>query len=104
VDPNPDGGESITYRVFRLDGLEVRQRSFGSPPEHQLIAVTVTSAKWPIKDQLSVGAPVSRVIKVLGTPSKRGTGRLEYVGESESVVFGIKQDRIARVEFIYYAD
>jgi hypothetical protein len=101
---NPNAEGTITYRIFRLDGLEVRQRSFGSPAQHQLVSVTVASDKWTIKDGLNVGAPVSRVVKILGTPSKRGDAALEYMGESESVVFRTKHNRIVRVEFIYYAD
>jgi hypothetical protein len=104
VKQNPHGEGSITYRTFRLDGLEIQQRSFGSPTQHQLVLVTVSSPRWSIKDELVVGAPTKRVLGILGEPTESNTHRLTYRGESEQVVFEVKRGRITRIQFVYYAD
>lgn len=104
VASNPHTDGSVTYRTFQLDGLEIQQRSLGTPIQHQLISITVNSPRWSVKDGLVVGAPVKRVLKVLGEPTERKVDRLTYLGESERIVFKTKNGRVAQIRFVYYAD
>jgi hypothetical protein len=91
------------HRITLSEGLEIYVRTFGSPVQTQIIHVT-TSPKWPVKDGLNVGAPVSRAIDVLGEPARKDHERLMYFGETEQVIFLTKSGTIKRVEFLYYAD
>lgn len=92
------------HRITFSEGLEIYVRTFGSPVQTQIIHVTITSPKWPVKDGLNVGAPVSRVIDVLGEPARKDHERVMYFGETEQVIFLTKRGTIKSVEFLYYAD
>ncbi len=102
---NPHG-EGVIHldRVTFSEGLEIYVRTFGSPVQTQILHVTITSPKWPVKDGLNVGAPVSRAIDVLGEPARKDRERLMYFGETEQVIFLTKGGTIKSVEFLYYVD
>jgi hypothetical protein len=65
--------------------------------------VVVTSAKWPIKNGLRVGVPVSRVLKALGGPGDV-VPLLQYNGESEHVEFTVSRGHVTRIEFDHHAE
>ncbi len=102
---NPHG-EGVIHldRVTFSEGPEIYVRTFGSPVQTQILHVTITSPKWPVKDGLNVGAPVSRAIDVLGEPARKDRERLMYFGETEQVIFLTKGGTIKSVEFLYYVD
>ena len=103
--PNPHAEGSIRYTKLRFkDGLEIYFRSFGVPVQVQFIEVTVTSPKWPIKHGLNVGVPVDDVLRVLGEPTKKSAEEIAFTGETDQVIFHIKDAHVIQVQFLYYAD
>lgn len=94
-------GQAVEYITLTYDGLEiygdVRERNRLAP-----ILVVVTGSTWNIKHNLSVGAPMSRVIKALGEPINTNNHALRYCGETECVSFMVKDGKISKIEFDYY--
>ena len=97
-----DGTPLFVKRLVFVNGLEVNFRSFGSPPRAQLTSVFVTSPKWPIEHGLSVGARADTVIEALGRPTKKADDQIEYLGETERVVFSVDHGVITEILFDYY--
>jgi hypothetical protein len=102
---NPHGeGVIHLYRITFSEGLEIFARTFGSPEQTQVMKITITSPKWPVKYGLNVGAPASRIFDVLGEPARKEHEGLVYFGETEQVIFLTKSGMITSVEFLYYVD
>lgn len=105
VEKNPHADGEVTYTTITFKNrLEIRFRTFGAPLKLQYIRVTVAAARWPIKHGLGVGSPLSRVLEVLGQPSEKGPDWISYKGETEEVVFALRDERVTKVVFDYYAD
>ena len=105
TEKNPHAEGEVRYTKITFEhGLEIQLRTFGSPIQLQFIRVIITSSKWPIKDGLVVGTPVSRVIEVLGTPAKESSDWIEYSGVTQHVSFAVAKGRISKAVFDFYAD
>lgn len=91
------------FKTFEYDGLTVYGvvRSTGALNP---ITVTVTTPAWRIRDELHVGAPISRVAALLGKPFKKDGDGQEYCGELECVRFQTKGETVTEVKFIHYYD
>jgi hypothetical protein len=91
------------FMTFKFDGLEIY--GFVRPSQELApILVTITNARWKVLNDLNVGAPSERVIKVLGQPDEKTENIMTYRGESEKVNFHVSKSKITKVEFIYYFD
>ncbi len=102
---NPYGHQPTVYRRLRFThGLEVTFRVSGDKAPPQYTSVAISSARWPLRGDVGVGADRHRVIDLLGAPDTTQGPRLTYVGETEKVVFEITSGRVAKVEFDYYVD
>lgn len=93
------------FVVLVFDGLEIYGRVDKRASKKFLpIRIKITSPKWRISGGLDIGADAKMVKSKLGSPTKRSVGSEEYCGETECVLFYIKDGRISSVEFFYYAD
>jgi hypothetical protein len=102
--PNSHDVKTIdTFITLQFDGLEI-YGYLKSEDELWPIRVTITKPQWKILDALDVGAPISRIEKVLGPPKEREKNLRKYCGETECVFFYINKGRISKVEFYYYFD
>lgn len=105
VVPNPHVDGTIKYTKLEFKGgLKIFFRTVGPRAVVQFLSVTVSSPKWPIKSELNVGAPLARVLTVLGAPNERKGEEVVYFGMTEQVIFRINNERVSEVEFSYYAD
>jgi len=104
-DPNSQSPFPVRYTKLRFEnGLEVSFRTFGTPIQIQFTGLTISSTKWPVNKGLGVGAPLTRVREVLGTPNEASDRWIKYHGETEQVTFFLKNGRVSSVAFDYYAD
>jgi hypothetical protein len=102
---DPNAQLPVRYTTLKFEnGLEVSFRTFGTPIQMQFTGVTVSSTKWPVNQGLGVGAPLTRVREVLGTPDEASDLWIKYAGETEKVAFLVKDGRVSSVVFSYYAD
>jgi hypothetical protein len=102
---SPHDGSLIRYVRLKFDhGLEVTFREVEGSPRVQVTQVVVSGQRWAIADRLGVGAPVARVLGVLGQPVNRTKSTLSYQGETERVRFRVRDARVVSVTFEYYAD
>ncbi len=102
-----DNAKIPYYTFIFKDGLEVYCRvveSHVSGPHVQLTSVHVSSNKWPILYDLSVGQKTSSVVRVLGKPTSDENNILRYSGETEEVSFHYFNDVVTQIVFQYYAD
>ena len=101
-------GEIILYYTFRFEeGLVVVCRDVSrknSGERIQFIFVSITSPRWPIRNNLNVGENVKDIYQHLGTPNEDTGERLDYLGETEEIRFSYIENSITRVDFLYYAD
>lgn len=99
-------------KIFYFDGLEINglivvdQSNPTEKDSHTVLlrAVTVTDGKWKILDGLTVGTQVERLMLVLGTPHEDINGTIKYAGTTEEIQFFTKQNKIEKIQFIYYLD
>ncbi|HKW91628.1 MAG TPA: hypothetical protein VJX92_06995 [Methylomirabilota bacterium] len=102
ADPQAAGRE-LEYRRLNFDGLELVGR-VESPGGFSPLQVTVTSAKWKLRQGLGVGTSVQRVESLLGPPMEQEEGLLRYRGTSEQATFHVRRGVIERVELQYRVD
>jgi hypothetical protein len=101
---NPhDPTKTDEFRTLIFEGLEIY--GFIHPPQKfWLIQIIITKPEWKILNDLNVGSPAERIIKVLGKPNKEFDNMRHYRGETESVTFYIKGNKIIKIVLDYYVD
>lgn len=105
TEPSPHDGGVIRYTNIRFKhGLEVNVRTFGNPEQMQYIRIIISSPRWPMQHNLSVGAPIDKAISLLGPPDKREKNWISYTGETEEIAFSTKHGKIISVIIDRYAD
>lgn len=95
----PDG--VIEYHTLEFKGLEIYGR-IDNKKGFWPITVTVSSPKWKIEPGLSVGSQPDHVERVLGQPTVKSRGILEYHGVVSRVHFYTSEKSITKVVFHYY--
>ena len=102
---SPIDRKPIRYTTLKFEnGLEMQFRTFDTPTKLQVLKVALSSAKWPVSEGLGVGAPVARVVRLLGAGKQTPDSWLQYSGETEHVDFLIKDGLISSVVFTYSSD
>lgn len=91
------------FRTLSFDGLEI-YGFMGDQGELWPIRITVSSAAWDIADDLKVGSDAARVLEILGEPATRHPQAWLYQGVIQNVNFYLRQDKVEKIEFIYYLD
>lgn len=101
---NPhDSTKTIEYRTLTFKGLII-SGFIQDQNKFAIIQIIVTDSRWKILNGLNVGSSRERIIKVLGNPSNEEDNIIEYSGETESVNFQIKKNKIIKIELNYYSD
>jgi hypothetical protein len=98
-------GQLDESRVLYFDGLVV-QIYFPAKNYNnlQVTAVRISSAKWAVKDGLIVGSPWTMVKDKLGDPDEKTASSAKYCGESDCVIFSLRDDRVAKITWDLYHD
>jgi hypothetical protein len=103
VDPRVPEGKTATQHVFDFDGVTVAGFQI-KDGEFFVEHVDVRDANYKFPSGLGIGSSSSDLIRHFGKPQKKTRNTLEYQGETEGVVFHLREGRIRRVELLIYVD
>ncbi len=91
------------FWTLQFDGLDIYGYLHKSD-ELWPIHITITKPRWKLMHNLTIGTDYSRVVRVLGPPTKKNRGTIEYSGEADSVVFHFTGAKVSKIELFYYVD
>lgn len=91
------------FRTLTFDGLEI-YGFIGDQQELWPIRITVSTVVWEIADDLKIGSDAAKVKEILGEPNVSQPEVWLYQGNFQNVNFYFRQNKIDKIEFIYYLD
>ena len=93
------GGQIVTHRELRYNGLELELTTFANEPgRYALTKAIITTPNWRFAGPLRVGAPAKSALRGLANESPRN-GELEFTGATDSVRVNIAAGRVLDLEY-----
>ena len=93
------GGQIVTHRELRYNGLELELMTFANEPgRYALTRAIITTSNWRIAGPLRVGAPAKSALRGLANESPRN-GELEFSGGADSLRVSLAAGRILDLEY-----
>ncbi len=101
----PDNTKSYV-KELQFDGLRLRIEILSDPngSRYALSGAKITSARWAVAPNYKVGDVYADVVQRLGLTNRVTMNQVNFTGDTETVSFVVKDNRILEIKLECYID